>query len=422
MFHRSMDLGSPPRQPTRRPPLSARLSRTTSHAPKNRMHRDLEEYAESLSAWIESIPADVVDCRSPERGISLDSDPFESFALRLFTLQYRLNTPYRSLCQAMGVRPELVQSSADIPAVPAGAFKEFEMTCLDPAERTVVFHSSGTTAQRRSSHHHDARSLALYELSLRRGFRSHFPCADSGGDAALVSLTPPGSDAPHSSLVHMLETVGRTEFKGVPRYCGSVVGGDWVVDFSRLEREIRRLCDDHGKGVIAGTAFGFVHWLDHLEAAGTRFQLPEGCCVMETGGYKGRSRVLTREALHAGICHRLGVTPDAIVCEYGMSELSSQAYDGVAGEARSGGRRRLRFPPWCRARVVNPETRREVTLGEVGVLQLLDLANVASAMGVRTEDLARREADGFEWIGRAQTSEPRGCSLMMVDEPGKETR
>lgn len=386
------------------------------------MHPDLEEYAQSLSAWIRSIPDGNVDSRASGTDASFSPDPFESFALRLFALQYRLNSPYRSLCQAMGIRPEAVKASAAIPAVPAGAFKEFDMTCLESAERRVVFHSSGTTAQRRSSHHHDASSLALYELSLRQGFRSHFPGACADGAAVLVSLTPPGSEAPHSSLVHMVETVQRMDFKGVPRFCGTVIGGDWMVEFPRLEMEIRRLCDDHKKVVVAGTAFGFVHWLDHLEATRTRFQLPVGSCVMETGGYKGRSRVLTREALHAGICHRLGVEPDAIVCEYGMSELSSQAYDGVAGVARNGGRRRLRFPPWCRARVVNPETRREVAPGEVGVLELLDLANVASVMGVRTEDLARREADGFEWIGRAQASEPRGCSLMSVDEPGKETR
>jgi hypothetical protein len=31
---------------------------------------------------------------------------------------------------------------------------------------------------------------------------------------------------------------------------------------------------------------------------------------------------------------------------------------------------------------------------------------------VQTEDLAIRRGEGFELIGRAESSEPRGCSLM----------
>ena len=49
--------------------------------------------------------------------------------------------------------------------------------------------------------------------------------------------------------------------------------------------------------------------------------------MLETGGYKGRSRALPKAELHALITERLGVPPSHIVCEYGMSELSSQAYE-----------------------------------------------------------------------------------------------
>jgi hypothetical protein len=36
-------------------------------------------------------------------------------------------------------------------------------------------------------------------------------------------------------------------------------------------------------------------------------------------------------------------------------------------------------------------------------------------MAVQTEDLAIRREDGFELLGRAAISEPRGCSLMAVE-------
>ena len=48
---------------------------------------------------------------------------------------------------------------------------------------------------------------------------------------------------------------------------------------------------------------------------------------METGGYKNRSRSMPKAELHALITERLGVPAENIICEYGMSELSSQAYD-----------------------------------------------------------------------------------------------
>ncbi len=99
----------------------------------------------------------------------------------------------------------------------------------------------------------------------------------------------------------------------------------------------------------------------------------------------------------------LGVSESNIVTEYGMSELSSQAYDrgGV-----------FHFPPWARARVISLETGAEVGGGETGLLQVFDLANIWSVMAVQTEDLAVRRGTGFELLGRAAKSEPRGCSLM----------
>ena len=97
-----------------------------------------------------------------------------------------------------------------------------------------------------------------------------------------------------------------------------------------------------------------------------------------------------------------------------MSELSSQAYDRVAGASHlpHTERRIYRFPPWAKALVVSPETGGEAAEGEVGLLRVFDLANVFSVMAIQTEDLGIRRSGGFELIGRLAQSEPRGCSLM----------
>jgi len=171
---------------------------------------------------------------------------------------------------------------------------------------------------------------------------------------------------------------------------------------------------------VLGTAFSFVHLLDHLEEQRLHFELPPGSLALETGGYKSRSRSLPKAELHALIAQRLGISPAHVVSEYGMSELSSQAYDGpVGGEWRMTREaittRRMYFPPWCRVQIISPETGSEAGEGETGLIRVFDLANVYSVMAIQTEDLGIRRGDGFELIGRAALAEPRGCSLMAVE-------
>ena len=133
---------------------------------------------------------------------------------------------------------------------------------------------------------------------------------------------------------------------------------------------------------------------------------------METGGYKGRSREMPKAELHALISKKLRVPTDWIVCEYGMCELGSQAYDTIVG---NGLERRFRFPSWARAQIVNANTGVEVNEGEAGLLRIFDLTNVRSVVGVQTQDLAIRRGDGFELIGRVTKANPRGCSLALSE-------
>jgi len=251
---------------------------------------------------------------------------FDQIALELFALQFQHNTPYRRLCEARGARPGTVTHWTAIPAAPTSAFKEFELSCLPAAERTAVFHSSGTTSQRPSRHFHDADSLALYETSLLACFESHFPLAI--GNWQLAILTPPPAEAPHSSLVHMFETIRRQCGAGSPAFFGrAAADGTWALDLEATVEFLRK-ADASGQPLLVfGTAFSYLHLLDHLAGCDLRLTLPPGSCALETGGYKGRSRSLPKAALHALISQRLGIPPSHIVCEYGMSELSSQAYD-----------------------------------------------------------------------------------------------
>jgi len=339
---------------------------------------------------------------------------FNQLALALFALQFERVGPYRRLCQARGVTPETVTHWHEIPAIPAAAFKELELSSLDAAERTKVFHSSGTTGQSPSRHFHNAESLAIYEAPLLPWFKAHLlPEAD---EFFFVVLTPSPALAPHSSLVHMFETVRRELGSADALFVGNTkADGSWRVDFGAARDALERAGGMRRPVAVLGTAFSFVHLLEHLAAVNLSFALPSGSRVMETGGYKGRSRTVPKTELHALITRHLGVPGSHIVCEYGMSELSSQAYDRVIRSAECGMRnepRTFRFPPWTRVRIVSPETGQETVEGASGLIQVWDLANVRSVMAIQTEDLGVRRCAGFELIGRAAQAELRGCSLV----------
>jgi len=336
---------------------------------------------------------------------------FNELARALFQLQFACNVPYRRWCEARNVPPESVSHWTQIPAIPTVAFKELELTCLAPGGRTAVFHSSGTTEHKPSRHFHNAESLAVYEASLRPWFQAHLLAdLEPAAKLPMVLLTPDAIQAPCSSLVHMFEMLRRA-FGSTDSWFTGAVDADstWKIDFDAALRALQQAMERNRPVVLLGTAFNFVHLLDDFGDRDLRLSLPGGSRAMETGGYKGRSRSLHRSELHALITDRLGIPATHIVCEYGMSELSSQAYDQTIGSTRN-----FRFPPWARAQVVSTETGREVCDGETGLLRVWDLANVASVMAIQTEDLCRRCGDGFELLGRAALAEARGCSLMTV--------
>ena len=371
------------------------------------MTSELSRFAARLREVIRSYPA-----------TGTFAGDFECLALELFALQYANNTPYRRLCDARGVSPQTIDEWTLVPSVPTSAFKDFDVSCLSPEQRTATFHSSGTTVHRPSRHYHCAESLAVYEESLWCWFRLQFllssplACrAEASGEGGsslpfpphMLFLTPPPSQAPRSSLVHMFETIRqRLSFPASAFFGETISDGSWRLDFAAVARALNCVCDSDQPALVLGTAFSFVQLLDHLAEQGRRIDLPAGSRVMETGGYKGQSRAIPKGELRAMITERLGVMPDNIISEYGMSELSSQAYADP----------QFKFPPWARWQIVSPETSREASEGEPGLIRIFDLANVASVLAVQTEDLGVRHAYGFELLGRAAQSEPRGCSLM----------
>lgn len=359
-------------------------------------------------------------------------DQFNDLALALFSLQFELVPAFRKFCHARSATPETVSDWTEIPAIPTAAFKEFELSSLPANERSIVFYSSGTTAHRTSRHFHDAESIKVYEASLLPWFRRHLlaELEDNWAKTAplhqhnyrFIILTPRPALAPNSSLVHMFETVQRDFGSQDSAFTGVLSSdGGWKLDKDKTWELLLNAQNQNDAVVLLGTAFSFLELLDWMLETHRSLSLPPGTRVLETGGYKGRTRTLPKSELHQMISKALGISPENIVSEYGMSELSSQAYDLVTARDKpemanrqiKSTKRSFCFPLWAKARIISPETGDQVEEGETGVITVFDLANVRSVMAIQTEDLGIRRGENFELIGRAALAEPRGCSLMV---------
>jgi hypothetical protein len=342
----------------------------------------------------------------------LDDDAFNRAALRVFAYQFAHNAPYAAFCQRRERTPATVEHWTDVPAVPTAAFKEVALTAGDAAGAEAVFRTSGTTqgVEKRGVHH--VLDLAIYHFSLIPNFAGCM--LPDGAELQMLSLIPPSSELPDSSLSHMVAVLlDRLGAPGSAFYASASHG----IDDQRLAARLRDAEADGTPVCVLGTSFAFVHWLDRLADRAQRFALPDGSRLMDTGGYKGRSRELDEHELLAMYSRLLGIPASHCVNEYGMTEMCSQFYDStlrdhVRGRGRQHERRKI-VPPWVRTRVVDPESLRPLPDGATGLLQHFDLANAGSVMAIQTEDVGVMVDGGFRLLGRAPGAMPRGCSIAM---------
>lgn len=330
-----------------------------------------------------------------------ESADFDELARLAFEFQFRRSRPLRRLCRGQGVEPSAVEDWRQIPLVPALAFKTLDLSTRRAEE---IFRSSGTTGRGRSVHHHGFADL--YRATIDAAFPPS--CLGSLQRPPMLSLIPARRQAPDSSLsfmvAHVLGRWGAAD--------SLVAFGSGGVEVGRARSFLAARQRDGRPTLVLATAFALSELLQALERRRLRFRLPAGSLVFETGGYKGRTRELAGEELLARLAERLDIAAEAVVREYGMTELTSQFYTRVL----AGGDPALFVPShWTRVRILDPETLTEAAAGSVGLIGIFDLANLSSAVHLLTEDLGVAAGRGFRLAGRAAGAELRGCSLTVEE-------
>ena len=326
---------------------------------------------------------------------ALSASAFNDLVLAVFHYQYKYNAFYRQYCSLIGRDVSKISHISDIPFLPIQFFKNQVLKTGDWQEETV-FTSSGTTGVTTSSHY--VRDIEFYKTIARNGFTSFYGSIEN---YCVLGLLPSYLERTGSSLVVMT-----ADFIQQSRYPQS---GFFLDDLEKLHAI---LCENKEKKIptlLIGVTFAL---LDVIEKY--KIDFPE-LIVMETGGMKGRRKEMIRAELHdilmghPDIVGKGGFNVSNIHSEYGMTELMSQGYSLKNGV----------FNAISTLKILGREINDPLSIlpqnGRLSVLNTIDLGNLDTCSFIATDDLGRiYPDDSFEILGRLDSSDIRGCNLLVI--------
>lgn len=304
---------------------------------------------------------------------------FERTALDTFRFQAERCDVYREYLEQINITPSQIKQVEQIPFLPIECFKWREVYCGDRAPEEIF--TSSNTGQTVASRH-PMYSLDLYEKAFEWGFQMFYGVPRQW---SLYGLLPSYLERKGSSLIYMVDRLIRE--------CGS--GGFYLNNYEQL---LADMTADPKPKILLGVSYAL--W-DLAEQFTPKLQ---NTIVMETGGMKGHREELPKAEFHRILCEAFGVTE--IHSEYGMAELTSQAY--------SSGRGIFRTPTWMRVLIRDINDPFDIRpTGSRGGINIIDLANRYSCAFIQTQDVGRLRPDGsFEIEGRIDRSDIRGCNLL----------
>lgn len=300
--------------------------------------------------------------------------------LDIFEYQKKYNVTYTRYLKHLGDRK--VNALDQIPCLPITFFKTHQITCKAESKPLKTFLSSGTTSQTRSKHL--IYDLKFYHQLSKKIFDENISPIK---EYKIFALLPSYQENPSSSLIEMINFFIKN---GQP--------GSGYIKYDDLPT----LSFD-GKILLFGVSFALLKAAEEakLNLSGKQVK------VIETGGMKGMRQEISRQELHKILKEGLGI--EKVYSEYGMTELLSQAYTN----ADSG-----YFKAPTSMKVIIKDINdpfQTVKQGQVGKINIIDLANLDTCCFIETEDIGRMiDENRFEVLGRLDHSEIRGCNLLMA--------
>lgn len=317
--------------------------------------------------------------------INLDGKEFDQVALEVFQFQSKHNPVYKTYIRYLGVNSDNINHLDQVPFLPIELFKSNRVVSgnWQPAG---VFSSSGTGGTGSSNHYiNDFRYYEKISLDIFQRFYG------SVEDYHIMALMPSYLERQGSSLVHMLNYFIQKSNSNHSNF--------YLRNYQQLTSKINSLVHSSERQIMLwGVSFAL---LDLAERG--KINLADAI-IIETGGMKGEREEIIREDLHNRLKDAFGC--DQIQSEYGMAELTSQAYT-VDG--------RFHTPPWMSVMIRDiHDPLDKMPAGKVGGINVIDLANIHSCAFIETQDLGEVDEQGtFQILGRIDNSDVRGCNLMV---------
>ncbi len=309
-------------------------------------------------------------------------------ALELFSFQYDHNITYREYTDSIKVDPAKVNSIDKIPFLPVAFFKTHRIITT-PFEPAIIFESSGTTGSVNSRHY--VKNTALYNKSFTRAFELFY---GPEKEWCILALLPSYLEQQNSSLVFMVDELIKKS--------AHPMSGFYLNDHDKLYHTLLHNEILQQPTLLIGVTFAL---LDFAEKYKMKLK---NTVIMETGGMKGRREEMTRQEVHKLLKDTLKVKE--VHSEYGMTELLSQAYSHGDGL--------FKCPPWMKIlvrEVDDPLSVKKASIKKTtGLINIIDLANIYSCAFIATDDIGcLHKNDYFEVLGRSDSSDLRGCSLLV---------
>jgi len=327
-----------------------------------------------------------------KRVFAASAENFNELALALFRYQYEHNKVYRQYCDALKVDIEKVHLVEKIPFLPISFFKT-QVIKTTEFETDTIFESSGTSQTVSSKHY--VKDISLYRESFTSCFEKFYGPPKY---KCILGLLPSYLERKNSSLVMMTEELIRAS--------GNNLSGSYLYDHEKLHRTLIHNELLKIPTLLIGVTYALLDFAEQYP-----MQLRH-TIVMETGGMKGKREEMTRQEVHTRLQDQLGIS--LVHSEYGMTELLSQAYskgDGI-----------FHCPGWMKVLIREEDDPLHVISAAnaierpvTGAINIIDLANIYSCSFIATDDVGRLHInESFEVLGRLDSSDIRGCSLMVL--------
>lgn len=376
---------------------------------------EIQQYLFGCFQWASSFD----DSHGHFNVLALQAPKSRGLEARLLQYQREVSPVYARYCDMCGVKGE-GKSLLDWPPLPVEFFKRAQVCPFDPAESIATFYSSGTTADVRSTHRF--KDTLLLQQTIIFTYTSLIDRAIQP-KTRILSLMPSHEENPNSSLGYMISYLSEVVGSKDSRSFFSMQTG---LDVEALKEALRDSERSNKPVHLMGPAFAYVELLDSL--GDEVFHCAAGSALLETGGYKGKTREIPKAELRDMLANKLGIERNRIYGEYGMCELSSQGYELCALNAPADmipEEGLFILPPWLKAIIYTPDTMSPVLPDNDGQIALFDLCNVDSAAFILTGDIGRlvplpdalraclpgHPKFALKLYGRAANAIPKGCSM-----------